>query len=244
MQKVKLICFPYAGGSSVIFSKWRRYLDRDIELMAVELAGRGRRMNDALYKSFGDVIDDVFKLAYETVEDGRYVLFGHSFGATIAYELAHKIAAKNLPVPGHVFLSGRGAPHIRRGDEKQYHLMDADQFKKEVLKLGGTPPEFFEYPDLLELFLPLLKNDFMLAEAGRSYDVVRPLPTNITVFQGKDDDLIPEQCDGWKRHTTGICNLHYFEGGHFFLHDHAEAMVTIINNITREALAAKRLSVF
>ncbi|MBI5538973.1 MAG: thioesterase, partial [Bacteroidia bacterium] len=46
---MKLFCFPYAGGSSVVFNNWKSYLRYDIELRAIELAGRGKRIMDAHY---------------------------------------------------------------------------------------------------------------------------------------------------------------------------------------------------
>jgi len=98
--------------------------------------------------------------------------------------------------------SGRGAPHISRVDEKIFHLMDPGKFKEEVLDLGGMPPGFFDHPELLELFLPLLKNDFKIAEEAEFENTAAPLDQAITVFLGKDEDLTPEQCDGWKRHSV------------------------------------------
>ena len=43
---MKIFCFPYAGGSSSVFAKWRSYMPRDIEIVAPELAGRGARFKD------------------------------------------------------------------------------------------------------------------------------------------------------------------------------------------------------
>lgn len=130
----------------------------------------------------------------------------------------------------HVFFSGRSAPHVKRADEKKYHILEEEDFINEVINLGGTPPEFFDHPELLEVFLPLLKNDFKLAEADIHNGEIHPLDCNISVFLGKDEDLTTEQCDGWKKHTKKLCSIHYFEGGHFFLHEETEQIVRLINN--------------
>jgi hypothetical protein len=91
--------------------------------------------------------------------------------------------------------------------------MSDAEFKKEVLELGGTPPEFFEHPELLQIFLPMLKNDFRMAEQELVGELI-PIEGDITVFLGKEDDLTPEQCDGWKLYTRQVCRMYYFEGGH------------------------------
>lgn len=244
MQRIKLFCFPYAGGSSIIFHKWKAYLDTHVELIPVELAGRGRRLSEPLYNDVSEAVDDVLKLIKDKIDDAPYFLFGHSLGARISYEVAQRISVSNLSPPKHIFFSGRGAPHVKREDDKQYHLMDAAEFKKEVLELGGTPPEFFEHPELMELFLPMLKNDFKMAETGIVHEVIRPLQNDITVFLGKDDDLTAAQCDGWKNHTSGVCNIHHFEGGHFFLHQETSALVNIINSVSRTIRSDKSISAF
>lgn len=229
MSQIKLFCFPYAGGSAVIFSEWKRHLDPRIDLIPIELAGRGKRIHEPLYADVPALINDVCKIVTQMINGSSFALFGHSMGGMIAYQFSQKLRGMNYASPKHVFFSGKGAPHVKRPDEKKYHLLREDEFKREVINLGGTPPEFFDHPELLELFLPLLKNDFKLAEADIHNGQIHPLDSNISVFLGKDEDLTTEQCEGWKKHTTKSCNLHSFSGGHFFLHDETEHIVKIIN---------------
>ncbi len=230
MSKIKLFCFPYAGGSAQIFKKWKPYLNSQIELIPVELAGRGRRINDAFYKDISEAIEDVFQLINKEINHVPYALFGHSMGGMISYRLAQKIRDKKRPNPLHIFISGRSAPHITDDDRKKFHLMNDDDFKREVIELGGTPPECFEHPEFLELFLPLLKNDFRLAETEMQDREIRPLENNITIFFGKEENLTAEQRHGWMKHTKQLCAIHYFEGGHFFLHNETKQVVNCINN--------------
>jgi surfactin synthase thioesterase subunit len=229
MSRIKLFCFPYAGGTSAIFNKWKQYLDPQIEFRPIELSGRGKRIHEPLYKDLSEVIEDVFQIIKEEISRSQYALFGHSMGGMISYELAQKIRNTGNNQPLHIFFSGRSAPHVNREGDKKYHLMNDDLFKKEIMELGGTPPEFFKHPELLELFLPLLKNDFRIAETEIHAREVHPLDGNITVLVGEEDDLSGE-CDGWKKHTKRLCSIHYFKGGHFFLHNEAQPIVKLINN--------------
>lgn len=103
MSKIKLFCFPYAGGSAQIFHSWSNYLSSQIEIIPVELSSRGRRFNEPLYKNFDELLNDVFNQIHNDIIQTPYAFFGHSLGALIAFELVHKIIADNLPSPKQVF---------------------------------------------------------------------------------------------------------------------------------------------
>ena len=229
MSKINLFCLPYAGGSSVVFNEWSKYLLSDLKVKPVELAGRGKRIREPFYQNLDEAVDDVFQIISESIRHEPYMIFGHSMGSWIAYQLVQEIYKQALPRPLCIFFSGAGAPHLPRRNHKIFHLMDDEKFEKEVLGLGGTPPEIFKYPELKEIFLPVLKNDFRIVETQIWPSEIKKLDQNITVFLGKDDDLTAEQCDGWKHHTSQLCNIHFFEGGHFFLHPHKKEICSIMN---------------
>lgn len=229
-NKPILFCFPYAGGSSAVFSSWKQSILPDIELYPVELAGRGRRTGEPMYAHAEELMNDMLEILAKQIQSGReYALFGHSLGASIVYNITLRALQNNLNTPIRLFISGRGAPHIKRPDEKIYHRMNDIQFEAEVMKLGGTVPEVFLHKELRDLFLPLLKNDFKLAETIDENVSVQPFEPPITVFQGIGDDLTTEQREGWKLYSRSSCDLYNFPGGHFFLNDHTPAMIRIIN---------------
>ncbi len=231
-KKIKLFCFPYAGGSADVFSKWKQYLEPGIELVPVELAGRGKRILDPLYHDIQDALEDVYRIVTAQISSAHagYAFFGHSMGCKIAYQLAQKIRDTEFAQPLHIFFSGRLAPHYRRERKKTFHLMEDGEFAKEVVALGGTPPELFRSQELMDLFIPVLKNDFKMVETDvPGSGEIRPLDCDISVFLGKEDNLTDEGCNGWYQHTSGACNIHYFDGGHFFLNDKAPKLVSLIN---------------
>ncbi len=229
MIQFKLFCLPYAGGSSAIFNKWRQHLDRHIEIVPLELSGRGRRIYDPLYNSIDDAVEDLFPVVTPHLDGTPYAIFGHSLGSMISYRLALKLAGSNQPQPAHVFFSGRGAPHVANPDEEMVHQLPEEEFKKEIIQLGGTPREFFDHPELLDVLLPMLRSDFKMAETYETPSQIKPFDYDISVFIGKQEEVTPEQMFGWKDHTSGICTLYYFEGEHFFINEKTETIVTIIN---------------
>jgi len=230
MTKTKLFCFPYAGGSAQIYYNWAKSLNPEIELIPIELAGRGKRFNEPLYKDFDELVDDVFHQIYNDVLETPYALFGHSLGALIAFELVQKIGINKLPNPKHVFYSGKSAPHIEKKRRVILHQLDSEEFKREIIQLGGTPAGIFEHIEFEKLFLPLLRNDFKLAETYNFKEGKNLYDGKITVLLGKEDDLTAEQCHEWSNTTSDVCSIVYFNGGHFFIHNETEKIFKIINN--------------
>lgn len=236
MAKLRLFCFPYAGGSAAVFNNWRRYLHKDIELNPLELAGRGKRIYDPLYENIGEAVEDIYTLIKSKLNEAPYAFFGHSMGGIIAYELVQKAVNLNNNQPRHLFFSGRGAPHISDEDDDPYWRLPDEEFKEKILELGGTPKEFFEHPELLEVFLPVLKNDFKIAEEYNHSGRICPLDVDISVFIGREEEVTAEQMVGWKDHTRGLCSIHYFPGNHFFIHVETKKILGIINHILIDTL--------
>jgi surfactin synthase thioesterase subunit len=226
---MNLFCFPYAGSTALKYIIWNTYLKSSIKLIPVELAGRGSRISESFYKNMSEAVHDIYSNIKHHFNDEPYAFFGHSMGAIIAYELAIKIRENKLPLPRHIFFSGRKSPDVIRNDEKKYHLMEEDTFEREIIELGGTSSIFFQDKELRELLLPILKQDLKIAETHEFNKMLEPFEFNISILLGKDEDLIAEQCDSWKHHTKGICTIYYFNGGHFFILNHSEEIAKIIN---------------
>ncbi len=227
MKKVKLICFPYAGGSSAIYSKWRQHLNGGIELIPVELSGHGRRFGEPLYDSIEKIKEDVLEaLKEENIEEAA--LFGHSLGSIIAYEVAHELQAKLGVQPKHIFFSGKKAPHFDEREE-YIHKLPEHEFKRKVIELGGTPRDVFENEELFDLFLPILRADFTANEAYSYKEKGSRLNSDITVISGTKEDIGIEEILGWKEHTSKSFRAHKLDGDHFFINSSYKAVIDIIN---------------
>ncbi len=225
---MRLFCFPYAGGSSIVYNSWKALLNPDIELFPIELSGRGGRAAEASYGSMKDVMEDVFRLIKNNLEN-EYALFGHSLGGAIVFSLAQEIMKRHLREPKHIFFSGKGAPGYKTGEKTKYHLMNPEEFEQAILKLGGTPREVFQHRQLKDFFIPLLMNDFKLAETWTWSDEIKIFNCDISAFFGKQENVSAEEVDGWKNYTKGTCSIQYFNGGHFFINEVTAQVVRHVN---------------
>lgn len=226
-NKIKLFCIPYAGGSANIYKNWKLGLAKNIELCPIELAGRGSRITESHYENLDAAVNDIFNQIVGDISKFDYAIFGHSLGAFLTYELIQKITLLGLKEPMHVFFSGRNPPHIPR--KERWSQLSGAEFQEKILSLGGTPPEFFKYPELKNIFVPLLRSDFSLSETIINRPKITPLTIDISVLLGENEDIPPEIGTQWKQHTNKNCSIHYINGNHFFLLKEKEAVLDIIN---------------
>ncbi|MBA9087960.1 surfactin synthase thioesterase subunit [Fontibacillus solani] len=226
MTRITIFFFPYAGASASVYERWKNLLPPSIQLVNVELPGRGRRFGEPLLTSVEEMVENVQHILLPHLDGSPYALFGHSLGSTIAFEMSRRLCSKGYPPPAHLFVSGRAAPHAI--EDENMHLLANEQFLAKIQVLGGTPPQFFENEQLLSLFLPILKSDYMASETYRFNEEQGRLSCDITVFSGlQDGNYDPME---WSKHTSGSCEAFSFEGGHFFIHEHAEQMAEAIHS--------------
>ena len=222
--RLRLFCFPYAGGQAAIYFPLARLLSEHIELVAVQLPGRGNRMFEPAFTS-ASAIAQAVKTEILAHTDKPVALLGYSNGCLQAYEVAWRLQqAINVQ---HVFMAARSAPQL--GVQREaIHLLPDPAFKRELASLGGTPAELLAYDELMELMLPTLRADFQL---GYDYQcpVIEPPAINLTSLAGVSDKDVPvENVRAWQQLFTGNSNHYELSGDHFFINTHLEQMVEII----------------
>lgn len=223
---LRLFCFPYAGGAAQIYRAWQQSLRSLVEVWPVQLPGRGHRLSEAPFNNLEFLVQAVAGALVPHL-DKPFALFGHSMGALIAFELARRLRLDHGREPVHLFVSGRGAPHLSRDELPTYNLPEAE-FLDELRKMNGTPVEVLEHPELMQMMLPLLRADFEVAQTYR-YSPGPPLDCPITACGGmKDADVSREELEAWREHTTSEFSLHMFPGDHFFINTSQGLLLDIL----------------
>jgi medium-chain acyl-[acyl-carrier-protein] hydrolase len=225
--RLRLFCFPYAGGGALIFRNWSKNLPATVEVRTVQLPGRGSRIPDAPFTEMSALIQATAD-ALRPYLDKPFAFFGHSMGAIISFELARYQRRERGPQPVALFVSGGCAPQMPDDDPIKYNLPEPE-FIEELRRLNGTPPEVLQSSELLQLMIPLLRADFSLVE---TYEYVSEPPLNcpIFVFGGLQDvDTKREQLEGWREQTTSHFWLRMFNGDHFFFHTSEADLLRIIS---------------
>ncbi|MBY0596366.1 MULTISPECIES: thioesterase II family protein [Bacillus] len=227
---MKLFCLPYAGSSSTIFSSWKRFLDKSLELVALELPGHGTRMAEPLLHDVLTVVEDLYLQVQPHLSyDEEFAIFGHSMGSLLAYELQRKIKDEKKKEPVHVFFSGRFPPHI--AEKKVFHQLPDNELKEAIINMGGVPEEYRRNHQILDFFIPVLRADFQLLETYKC-QAVHSVQCDISIFYGKHDlPSVLFDLDEWGQYTKSHCRFYEFNGDHFFINQLPEEVVSYINNI-------------
>ncbi|WP_158601735.1 thioesterase II family protein [Solilutibacter pythonis] len=227
IQRPKLICLPYAGGSQYVFTPWIQALEGRIDVIAPELPGRGRRIMEAPKTRLRDVVHWLSNELHDVLH-GDFALWGHSMGALLAYELARTLAANERAMPRHLFLSGARPPQLPRHTER-YHELDDAALASKLSQMNGTPVEVLADSDLMALILPTVRADFAICETYHWHPDPHTLHVPMTVIGGDQDPDIPvAKLQGWRSCTNGPVSIIEMAGHHFFLRDQVEAITDVL----------------
>lgn len=234
--RLRLFCYPHAGGGASAFLGWRGRLPEAAELCPLEPPGRWSRNKEPLERN-------VHPLAASLVEDLEgaldvpYVLLGHSVGAFVMFEAARSLGERGPRAPEHLVVASRGAPHFPKEGPDWSKLPD-DALLYHLGKLYGSDRlGAMEDPDLRALFLPVIRADLEVLE---TYDVgdAAAIGVPISAYGGRaDPSFHEEKIAAWEDYTREAFHTAAFEGDHFFVHDPASGFLDRLGAIVEEVIA-------
>ncbi|MET8450848.1 alpha/beta fold hydrolase [Streptomyces sp. NPDC005209] len=221
----RLVCFPHAGGSASFYFPVAKELTPAIDVLVVQYPGRQERRREPLVDNVPELADRAFEELRHYADRPLY-LFGHSMGATVAFEIARRFKAAGIPAPERLFASARRAPSRTRTE--RVHTRDDEGVIKELRKLSGTDDRVLGNEEIMRLALPAIRNDYKAVE---TYRVDRGVSVDcpITVLIGDTDpNTTLDEVDAWADHTTAGHELQSFSGGHFYLADRQREVLDAI----------------
>lgn len=231
----QLVCFPHSGSGASAYREWPSRLGEMATVLPVQLPGREQRIAEPLLTSAREVVDAMTDPALEVLR-APLVLFGHSMGALLAFELAHVLAARGRP-PVHLVVSGYPAPQVGGVQPPMAQLPD-ERLEEYLHSLHGTDSAVFADRELVELLLPIVRADFTICDTYR-FPVRPPLEIPLTVLAGRDDRTVPTaSLQPWRATTTATTEFVTLPGGHFYLADQIEAVLDVLTSRLRPAMAA------
>jgi pyochelin biosynthetic protein PchC len=229
--RTRLVCLPHAGGSATFYFPVSRAMSPGVDVLAVQYPGRQDRRTEPCVEDLGRLAELVTE-ALRPWLDRPFALFGHSMGATVAFEVARRLEDDGVS-PLAVFASGRRAPSCHR--DERVHLADDRGLVAELTRLSGTNSQMLDDGDALRMILPAVRADYRAAETYR-YRPGPPLACPIVALTGDADPHVTlDEARSWAAHTTADFDLAVYPGGHFFLTDHATA---VMRRVTRQLDAA------
>jgi len=235
--RVSLLCLPCAGASATMYLRWRPLLPRWIEIVPVELPGRGMRMGECFVESFDAQVARICAEQADAMQ-GSFMLFGHSMGALLAYGVAQRLRALGRPLPRALLASGSSAPS-QRDPGRLPGAHDDAALTAELRKQGGTPEEVFASAELMRITLDTLGADYRVCRSF-AYAADAPLPMPLHVFAGRRDDIDALRMEAWSAHAGDAFTLDWFDGGHFFIRQREAAFLDALTRRVGQAMAGGR----
>jgi medium-chain acyl-[acyl-carrier-protein] hydrolase len=225
--KIRLVCFPYAGGSSATYIRWNKYLGKEIELACIELPGRGARFAEPCYTEVEELTEDLAVEILDGYCDKTISFYGHSMGAKIAYLAASDLYKKNIN-PHHLFISGSAYPGELKTTD--IHQLPDDEFILEIKKRYGDSQGILNDKEMAPLFIPRLKADFKLVETMDT-EFQSLLPCGASLLFGTHDPVELKHMYRWKDLFSGKVDEVSVRGDHFFVDERFMDVVNHINKV-------------
>lgn len=228
-DRTKLVCLPYAGAGASFYRPWAALAGDALEIVPLQLPGRERLIDEEPYRDVHLAVDGLLPQLRERLGDGddhRVALFGHSLGAVLAYELAHRLVAEPGVELVHVFVSG--SPEPGRGREQRATGLSDEDFIARVAEFAGYSHPALDDPEMREMLLPTLRAD---VEMHENYlpSTGLPLDAPLTVIRGEDDALVGhDDAVSWSKASGRDFEYIEVAGGHMYLTESASALVRVI----------------
>jgi len=96
--QLRLFCFPYAGGGTLMYRNWARNLPATIEICRAQLPGREVRLKESGLTRLNPLVLALAD-AIEPYLDLPFAFFGHSMGTLIAFELTRELQRRHGLTP-------------------------------------------------------------------------------------------------------------------------------------------------
>jgi medium-chain acyl-[acyl-carrier-protein] hydrolase len=193
--------------------------------LAVQLPGRESRLSEPAFRRMEPLVDALMSGIRDTLAH-PFALFGHSMGALVAFELSRALRRHGLPLPQTIVVSGRRAPTIPNTEPPLHGLSDPEFIRALVRRYDAIPRVISNEPDVMALFIPILKADFATFET-HVYRHEPPLECALAMYGGRSDPQTG-QMEGWAELCAGVRTTRLFDGGHFFIAEQRQAVAAAL----------------
>ncbi|GAB1515780.1 thioesterase II family protein [Actinophytocola sp. KF-1] len=205
-ERPVLVCLPQAGSGCGAFRSWQEGRD-DVSVVGVQLPGRENRFADEFPATFAEAVAEIVAALSATVPPALpVVLFGHSLGGLLGYEVARALPRP----PDALVVAACKPPHL--SGRAAGSLGAADGFATAADLVADKELD----DDLRELVLEILRQD---AELSATYTdpAGAPVPCPLHAWGGTADEVVTaEHVGGWAAYAGRTFHTRQFTGGHDF----------------------------
>lgn len=229
---MKMFVFPHSGGFGYQYNFFKKYSFKKInDVYTYDYPRKYRSNNTVLVEhSFEERVESALQwVLSQNINSNEVVLFGHSLGAFVAYEVGLVLKNKYAIEPSCVIMSSQNPPVAYPKIREQFREMhsDLDEFLE---KLGGMTTDISSNKASMEFYKAILNTDLHLLD---NYEPSIPsvndrLNRLLAFFADKDPILDFSQWDLWNN-CANECQLFPYVGNHFYIYDEIESVMNTID---------------
>ena len=238
---MRIFGFPFVGGGASIFNSWNQHIDESIEMIGVQYPGRESRIAETPLDNMEELVKSIVENMLPFL-DRSYVLYGHSMGALISYEVARYLQKHYQEKPLKLVIGAWTSPSMVRKfalgldgvteDLNMDELGDREVFDNLTKNRIIYPEDLGDIndPGIIKALMPSVRADLKIL-GGYKFDDSERLDCPITVLKGDQDPLFQEEdMRLWKDLTSQEFNLVEVSGKHLFIKDNPEDVVKRIRD--------------
>jgi medium-chain acyl-[acyl-carrier-protein] hydrolase len=225
--RIRLFCFPFAGGGASVYRPWEPGLPLTVELCAIQTPGHETRFQEPAHFRLATLVKELAD-SIGPLLDIPAAFYGHSMGALVAFELARELRRRCRPIPERLIAGGRRAPDRPSWGPPIRYLPDTE-FRDALRRMNGTRSAVLENDDLMQVLLPVLRADFTAHETY-VFTEEPPLECPILAVTGEADPVCPPaELPDWGRHTRAAFESVVIPGDHFFVQSQRPALLPLVS---------------
>ena len=219
-QPRKLLCLPYAGGTSTAFRPVAQALGPAWTVTSVDLPGHGLGAIEAPLES----VPDLCQVIDAQVDPARYAdgyLLGYSLGGYMAHGLMTRWETDGRPRPRGVIMVAVNPPR-RRHLHPVYSELDDDALWTALDELGGLPNALRNDRLVFNMFKHVVRAGFRAYETAPEPNAVIEAPV-LAVGASQDTVAATTHLAEWRAYCRRL-RIDEVDGPHIFLPEKARAL--------------------
>lgn len=205
----RLVILPHAGGSANFYTNLYDAMDENIECIGIQYPGRQDRFFDPLAATIEEMADGATD-ALLKLPVLPTILFGHSMGGTVGYDMLKRYSERLSFIKA--LVASASTPRY----DKEVEFNSDDKLIEHLQDLGGFNSLMAMDPNVLELILPTMKSDLSAIDLYTK-GIFTKITTPTLAMVGKKDVASVQHCDDWQFLTEDFRGTMYFSGDHFYI---------------------------